>query len=41
MIISVLVCTPEGEQTIEEKEVPDTWFPSETADKDSGTIPEG
>lgn len=26
MIIQVLVCSPDGTQTLEDKEVPDTWF---------------
>ena len=30
MIISVLVCAPDGGQAIEEREVPDTWFSAVT-----------
>ncbi|NLH00494.1 MAG: hypothetical protein GX488_01100 [Clostridiales bacterium] len=30
MKISLLVCKPDGTQVMEEKEVPDTWFSSET-----------
>lgn len=29
MMIQVLVCSPDGTQTLENREVPDTWFDTE------------
>ncbi|MGI5985738.1 MAG: hypothetical protein ACOX7O_07785 [Oscillospiraceae bacterium] len=35
MIINILVCKPNGEQVIENKEVPDTWFPPAEGDENA------
>ncbi|MDR3729810.1 MAG: hypothetical protein Q3X94_08525 [Oscillospiraceae bacterium] len=39
MIIDVLVCRMDGTQTLEQREVPDDWFPMRE-DEESESVPE-
>lgn len=40
MIISILECRPDGTQTIEETEVPETWFTSVPPSEESSVTEE-
>lgn len=33
MTIDVLVCRPDGTQTLEQREVPEDWFPAQEAEQ--------